>query len=631
MTWGAIAVHGIVAPHAADIATERELEVVKYRSMPLPAFGLGLAFVLLLSCTRQSGLRFSPETPPAGSEITVSYTPPATLANESELVLRGTYRTAAGEVGLLTIPNLAQSGSGFTTRFTLPQSAVYAAFVVEDVAGERLDANGGRLFDLLVHGADGTPLYHGLVGRADEFEARNLATSLEALERAMELHPDSLDGWGRLRSLERRALGSSNSDSLFGWHQENFAGIHERYMDRNDLPLATAEAILNYARQLGEEAARDHWDTRVDETVGSFSWSQSVTLPILRQWQADRNSAAALDAWEAYWPAAQEGQIADYAMQIAIGSKNGEAADRWIQRALGRYNDFWIAGMIADWFPEHCERAVEIARAEFEQSNAIRPLGRTVEEHARTLVVWQAPLWKDYARLLSRCASAEVALAVVEEATARSPSPDLFEALGDLKLGEGDVDGAARAFAVVASDPNTPRNRVDSLVRLVGHTPDSPEWVALLETARAETLALVLSQAEEWTPAASHVTDATGERHALADLTAGKPTVLVFWARWCGPCIEKIPDVVRLQETLETLGAQVLSIAWRDPPGPDMGAFIEEHGIDYPVYHDLVDAATDAFGVSAIQTNFVLDAEGSVRFARSELVDIARQVEALMR
>ena len=69
----------------------------------------------------------------------------------------------------------------------------------------------------------------------------------------------------------------------------------------------------------------------------------------------------------------------------------------------------------------------------------------------------------------------------------------------------------------------------------------------------------------------------------MADLTAGKPTVLVFWARWCGPCIQKIPDVVRLQETLEPLGAQVLS------------------------------------------------AEGRVRFARSELVDIPRQVEALVR
>ena len=60
-------------------------------------------------------------------------------------------------------------------------------------------------------------------------------------------------------------------------------------------------------------------------------------------------------------------------------------------------------------------------------------------------------------------------------------------------------------------------------------------------------------------------------------------------------------------------------------------AFIEEHGIDYPVYHDLEDSVTGAFGVFAIQVNFVLDAEGRVRFERSELVDVPRQVEALVR
>ncbi|MXX33605.1 MAG: TlpA family protein disulfide reductase [Gemmatimonadetes bacterium] len=606
--------------------------MVGHRSTTPAGIGLLFAVLPVLSCARDSGLRFSPDDPSAGSEINVEYVASSTLADESELVMRGTYRTAEGLVELLTIPTM-QLGSGntFTTRFTLPETAVYAAFVVEDAAGQHLDTSGGDLFDLLVHDGDGAPLYRGFVGRADEFEDRNMHTSLEALRRALELYPDSLDGWGRLRSLEKRALGSSVGDSLFVWHQDNFAAIDERYRDREDLPLATVEAILDYAGEVGEEAARDHWDTRVDETVGSFSWSQSVALPILRQWQADRNSEAALDAWESYWPTAQEGQIAGFAMQVAIGSKNREATDRWIQRALRRYDDFAIAGMIADWFPEHCERAVEIARADFEQTDAIRPLGRTADEHAQSLVLAQAPLWTDYARLLSRCASAEEALAVVEEATARNASPDLFEALGELNLGEGDIDGAARAYAVVVSDPATPQPKADSLASLVGYAPDSPEWGALLEAARAQVLALVLSQADNWTPAGSHVTDASGERHALADLVAGRPTVLVFWARWCGPCIEKIPDVARLQETLEPLGAQVLSIAWRDPPGADMDAFIVEHGIDYPVYHDLEDSVTDAFGVSAIQTNFVLDAEGRVSFARTELVDIPRQVEALVR
>ena len=605
--------------------------MVRYRWSTLACVGVALAVLPVLSCTRESGLRFSTERPGAGSEITVSYVASSTLADESELVLRGTYRTAAGAVELLTIPNM-QPGSGntFTTRFTLPENAVYAAFVVEDAAGERLDTNSGDLFDLLVHDPDGTPLYHGLVGRADEFEDRNLLKSLEAFRRAMELYPDSLDGWGRLRSLERRALGSSNSDSLFVWHKENFARIDERYRDREDLSASTVQAISDYATAVLDSEGASYWRAISKATVGTDDWALDITFSLDRRRRAE-GPAAVLEEFERHWPDAQ-GRIAPFAplaLEAAIESSDLAAVDRWTERAYDGFVGIYLARRVVV-VPERRDRALEIAREKYERS-PIRPLGRTVDEHDQSVALGRATLLKDYARFLSEYASADEAIGIIEEATAQSASPDLFEALAELKLDQGDIEGAARAYAVVATDPGTPQPRADSLASLVGYTPDSPEWDAILEAARAQVRALVRSAAVDWTPAASHVTDATGERQALADLTSGKPTVLVFWARWCGPCIEKIPDVARLQETLEPLGAQVLSIAWRDPPGPDMDAFIEEHGITYPVYHDLVDDVTGAFGVFAIQTNFVLDAQGQVRFERPELVDIPRQVEALLR
>ncbi len=605
--------------------------MIKHRLSTLTAIGLTLAFLPVLSCTRETGLRFSPESPSAGSEITVNYVAAAALASESELVLRGTYRTAAGEIELLTIPNMQRgSGSAFSTRFTLPEAAVYAAFVVEDAAGQRLDANGGRLFDLLVHGADGTPLYRGLVGRADEFEDRNVHTSLDALRRTLELYPDSLDGWGRLRSLERRALGSSSGDSLFVWHQENFAGIHERYRDRTDLPAPIVQGISDYAAAVRDSEGISYWRAVSEATIGTDDWALDVTFSLDGRRRAE-GPAGVLEEFERHWPDAQ-GRIAPFAalaLEAAIESSDLAAVDRWTERAYDGYVGIYLARTVVE-VPERRDRALEIAREKYGRI-PIRPLGRTVDEHDQSVALARAALLKDYARFLSEYASPDEAIGVVEEATAQSASPDLFETLAELKLDQGDTTGAARAYAVVATDPATPQPKADSLASQVGYTPESPDWGALLESARAQVLAQVLSQADDWTPAASHVTDAAGERHVLADLTADKPTVLVFWARWCGPCIEKIPDVARLQETLEPMGAQVLSIAWRDPPGADMDTFIEEHGIDYPVYHDLEDSATGAFGVFAIQVNFVLDAEGRVRFERSELVDIPRQVEALAR
>lgn len=603
-----------------------------------------LAVCPVLSCSAESGsetaLRFSPEHPIAGDEIAVTYTPLETLAEESELVLRGTYRTADDkpwqvrlEERLLMIPAMNRGSDGsFTTRFTLPEAAVYAAFVVEDATGERLDANGGRIFDLLVHAPDGRPLYHAFRRRADEYEDRNIHTSLEALRRAMELYPDSLDGWGELRSFERSALGSTTGDSLFVWHQENFAGLQDRYRDREEeLSLSTIKGLLSYSDAVRDEQGEAHWEAVAERTVGTDEWAMDTGWRILNRLLADGDTALALAEFERHWPDARGtlSPFQSFAFELALDARALPALDRWVDRLFPHgMTGLALPRMIAV-IPERRARAVELARMRYELPDPVRPLGRTADEHAQSVAVERAALLKDYARFLNEYASPDEAMEIVEEATTRSASPDLFEILGELKRAAGDMEGAARAYAALASDPSMSPTQADSLAMLAGHDPDGPAWRALLEAGTMQALPHVMSAAVDWTPGEAWVTDASGNPHALADLTAGQPTVLIFWARWCAPCVQKIPAVARLEETMERLGAQVLSIAWRDPPGAEMAAFIEERGITYPVYYDLEDDATNAFGVYAIQANFVLDAEGRVRFERSELVDVPRQVSAV--
>ncbi|WP_423926670.1 peroxiredoxin family protein [Candidatus Palauibacter sp.] len=576
----------------------------------------------------------------AGDEITVTYTPLGMLADEPELVLRGTYGTADDkswrvrlDERLLTIPTMNRgSGGTFATRFTLPEAAVYAAFVVEDATGEQLDAKSGRLFDLLVHAPDDRPLYHAFRRRADEFEDRNVHTSLEALRRAMELYPDSLGGWSELRSFERSALGWTTGDSLFAWHQENFAELHERYKDREEgLSPSAIQGLSSYAAAVRDQQGTAHWDAAAEQTVGTDAWAMDTGWRILNQLDADGDTTLALAEFERHWPDAREAlsPFEIFGFELALEARDLDALDRWIERFFPYgMRGLALPRMIAV-IPERRARAVELARVRYELPDPGRPLGRTADEHAQSVAVERAALLKDYARFLNEYASPDEAMEIVEEATTRSASSDLFEILGELKLDAGDVEGAARAYAALASDPSMSPEQADSLAMLVGHDPDSPKWRALLEAGTVQVLPNVLSAAVEWTPGDARVTDASGNQHTLADLTGGKPTVLIFWARWCPPCVQKIPAVVRLEAAMERLGAQVLSIAWRDPPGAEMDAFIEERGITYPVYYDLADDATGAFGVYAIQANFVLDPRGRVRFERSAIVDIPRQVGAL--
>ncbi|MDE0256883.1 MAG: TlpA disulfide reductase family protein [Gemmatimonadota bacterium] len=599
-------------------------------------------------------LRFSPEAPLSNSHIQVTYTPIERLAGEQELVLRGHFRTEHdrmynGGLRNTALAKLEPEPNGtFAASFTLPAQVVYAAFVVEDKTGQRIDANGRDLFELLIHAEDGQPLYHSLMQRAYDFAGRNWITAYESNRLAMELYPDSLAGWSTLRFHEDVALGSTGSDSLLAWHQENFAGIHEEYARRTPLSPATVVAIQGYADDVEDSVAVAFWTERArNEGRGTRSWAQIVGIETVQKFFGDRDADAALAAFEEYWPDAEGtgSQMLSWALNVATEWNRAPdlpAADRWIERMLADGGSKFSAARRLASFPERRERALELARQGLERSARAgtehadlvahpgRPLGRTVSEYART----RARQWADrlvtYSELLSAAGEEDEALEALEEAAATAVDPEVFQRLADVKLSRGDTAGAARDYAVIAADPLTHADQADSLAALVGQNTESPEWHTLLESAEARMLPRIVADTVRWAPRSSSLADKNGNRVLLSDLIEGRNTVLVFWARSCGYSVAEIPQVVRLRELLESTGVQILSITTDDQPGPDMEEFIAARGVTYPVYYDLAAEAKNAFGVSGIPSYFILDASGRVRFAFSQVADIARQVEALV-
>jgi len=90
----------------------------------------------------------------------------------------------------------------------------------------------------------------------------------------------------------------------------------------------------------------------------------------------------------------------------------------------------------------------------------------------------------------------------------------------------------------------------------------------------------------------------------------GKVVVLNFWASWCGPCREEIPEIIALRKRIPEDKLLILGISLDTDPS-DMAAFVAKTGFNYPVYMAGSDVAP-AFSVRAIPRTVVYSPKGEM-------------------
>jgi peroxiredoxin len=74
--------------------------------------------------------------------------------------------------------------------------------------------------------------------------------------------------------------------------------------------------------------------------------------------------------------------------------------------------------------------------------------------------------------------------------------------------------------------------------------------------------------------------DAEGKAYALA-ATAGQTVVLNFWATWCPPCIEEMPDLATLHREIAGRNGRVIGIGIDSPD--NIREFASKHRFPYPL------------------------------------------------
>lgn len=112
--------------------------------------------------------------------------------------------------------------------------------------------------------------------------------------------------------------------------------------------------------------------------------------------------------------------------------------------------------------------------------------------------------------------------------------------------------------------------------------------------------------------------DQYGNKHSLADYK-GKTIFLNFWATWCGPCRNEMPEIQKIYEETQQEEDSDLVVLGIAAPGfgqeksqEEVEAFLEENGYTYPVLMDTTGEVFMEYGISAYPTTFMVDRDGNL-------------------
>ena len=95
----------------------------------------------------------------------------------------------------------------------------------------------------------------------------------------------------------------------------------------------------------------------------------------------------------------------------------------------------------------------------------------------------------------------------------------------------------------------------------------------------------------------------------LADFR-GKPVLLNFWATWCAPCVQEMPDLVQLQKRL---GDKVTIIAVsEDGDDKPYQQFIRDHNVTLLTVRDVQQKTNEIYGTFKFPETYVIDRDGKI-------------------
>lgn len=129
------------------------------------------------------------------------------------------------------------------------------------------------------------------------------------------------------------------------------------------------------------------------------------------------------------------------------------------------------------------------------------------------------------------------------------------------------------------------------------------------------------------------LTDLAGKPVNAASL-AGKVVIVDFWATWCAPCREELPQLQKFHQKYGAKGLVIVGVSI-DKESGGIKDFLGKMKVTFPVVHDAAHAVAGKYAPPRMPTSYVVDRKGIVRYVHGgyragDAAEFEKQIQELL-